>query len=165
MKQMARRAVLLLIFVAVFAVGLVIFCIVYAGNAPSWTSYPANRHIFNTNADLSGAGTIYDRSGAALAKTVEGERLYHADAVVRKATLHAVGDLDGYIVTGLHSSYWDKLVGYNLVNGVFQPSGQGQRHHPDAGCQGSASRRWRRWAATAAPWGSTITKPGSCSAW
>ena len=93
MKQMARRAVLLLIFVAVFAVGLVIFCIVYAGNAPSWTSYPANRHIFNTNADLSGAGTIYDRTGAALAKTVEGERLYHADAVVRKATLHAVGDL------------------------------------------------------------------------
>lgn len=122
---MARRAVLLLIFVAVFAVGLVIFCIVYAGNAPSWTSYPANRHIFNTNADLSGAGTIYDRSGAALAKTVEGERLYHADAAVRKATLHAVGDLDGYIVTGLHSSYWDKLVGYNLVNGVFQPSGRG----------------------------------------
>lgn len=56
---------------------------------------------------------------------MEGERLYHADAAVRKATLHAVGDLDGYIVTGLHSSYWDKLVGYNLVNGVFQPSGRG----------------------------------------
>lgn len=122
---MARRAVLLIILVAMFVVGLVIFSVVYAGNAASWTSYPANRHIFNTDAHLSGAGTIYDRGGRALAQTVEGERVYHADAAIRMATLHAVGDLDGYIVTGLHSSYWDSLVGYNPVNGVFQPSGRG----------------------------------------
>ena len=125
MKQMARRTVLLLIFAVLFVVGIFIFSVVYVGNAASWAAYPANRHIFNNNADLSGAGGIYDRKGSVLAQTVNGQRVYSEDAAVRKATLHAVGDLDGYIVTGLHSSYWKKLVGYNLVNGVFQPNGKG----------------------------------------
>ena len=125
MKQMARRTVLLLIFAVLFVIGIFIFSVVYVGNAASWTAYPANRHIFNNNADLSGAGGIYDRNGSVLAQTVNGQRVYSEDAAVRKATLHAVGDLDGYIVTGLHSSYWKKLVGYNLVNGIFQPNGKG----------------------------------------
>ena len=38
---------------------------------------------------------------------------------VRKATLHAVGDLQGNIGTGVLNAFADKLTGYNLLNGAF----------------------------------------------
>ena len=41
------------------------------------------------------------------------------NATVRKATLHAVGDLQGNIGTGALNAFADKLTGYNLLNGAF----------------------------------------------
>lgn len=125
MKQMSRRSILLLIIMLCFTAGLVILGIVFAINAPGWASYPANRHIYNNKAILSGAGSITDRNGVVLAQTVNGDRIYNNDKNIRKALLHTVGDSSGLIKTGLQNSYWKQLVGYNLINGVFQPSGQG----------------------------------------
>ena len=125
MKQMTRRAYLLLAFLLAFTAGLVILLVIYVADAKAWTSYPANRHIYNSEAVLSGGGTITDRSGVILAQTVDGKRVYNSKAEIRKAVLHMVGDSDGFIKAGLQSSYWEQLVGYNLVNGVFQPSGRG----------------------------------------
>ena len=125
MKQMSRRSILLLIIMLCFTAGLVILGVVFAINASGWTSYPANRHIYNNKAILSGAGSITDRNGIVLAQTIDGDRVYNNDKNIRKALLHTVGDSSGLIKTGLQNSYWKKLVGYNLVNGVFQPSGQG----------------------------------------
>lgn len=125
MKQMSRRAILLVICLVVFTIGVAALLVTYAVQADDWTSYPANRHIYNTDAILSGAGKILDRNGEILAQTVDGQRVYHTDAAIRKAVLHTVGDGQGFIETGLQSSYWKELVGYNLVNGVFQPSGKG----------------------------------------
>lgn len=122
---MTRRAYLLLAFLLAFTAGLVILLVIYVADAKAWTSYPANRHIYNSEAVLSGGGTITDRSGVILAQTVDGKRVYNSKAEIRKAVLHMVGDSDGFIKTGLQSSYWEQLVGYNLVNGVFQPSGRG----------------------------------------
>lgn len=125
MKQMSRRSILLLIIMLCFTAGLVVLGIVFAINAPGWTSYPANRHIYNNKAILSGAGSITDRNGIVLAQTIDGDRVYNNDKNIRKALLHTVGDSSGLIKTGLQNSYWKQLVGYNLVNGVFQPSGKG----------------------------------------
>lgn len=125
MKQMAHRTVVLIALLTAFAVGLGILGAVYIADADDWASYPANRHIYNNKAVLSGAGTITDRSGVVLAQTVDGERVYNEDASVRRAVLHAIGDSNGFIKTGLQSSYWKELTGYSLVNGVFQPSGKG----------------------------------------
>ena len=125
MKQMSRRSRILLAFALVFTIGLVVLGVVYAASAGSWTSYPANRHIYNNSAILSGAGDITDRNGVVLAQTVEGERLYNSSADIRRATLHALGDPDRFIKTGLQSAFWKQLTGYNLLNGVFQPSGTG----------------------------------------
>lgn len=125
MKQMSRRGILLLALLFAFVGGLVVLAVTYAANAATWAAYPANRHIYNNKAVLSGAGTIYDRSGTVLAQTVDGQRQYNTNASIRRAVLHAVGDDEGFIKTGMQSSYWQPLVGYNLVNGVFQPSGRG----------------------------------------
>ena len=125
MKQMSRRAMLLLGLLLVFAAGLVILVSVYIKDADVWTSYPANRHIYNNAAVLSGAGSILDRNGTVLAQTIDGERIYSESADIRRALLHTVGDSEGFIKTGLQTSYWKQLVGYNLFNGVFRPSGRG----------------------------------------
>ena len=107
---MTRRAYLLLAFLLAFTAGLVILLVIYVADAKAWTSYPANRHIYNSEAVLSGGGTITDRSGVILAQTVDGKRVYNSKAEIRKAVLHMVGDSDGFIKTGLQSSYWEQLV-------------------------------------------------------
>ena len=45
--------------------------------------------------------------------------MYKRQATVRKATLHAVGDLQGNIGTGALNAFADKLTGYSLLNGAF----------------------------------------------
>ena len=124
MKQMSLRTVFLLAFTVLFAAGIVILLVFYAKDAPAWTSYPANRHIY-TDGVLTGAGEITDRTGTVLAKTENGARVYNESAAIRKATLHAVGDPEGFITTGVQSSFWKQLTGYSRIGGVFQPSGQG----------------------------------------
>ena len=94
---MTRRAYLLLAFLLAFTAGLVILLVIYVADAKAWTSYPANRHIYNSEAVLSGGGTITDRSGVILAQTVDGKRVYNSKAEIRKAVLHMVGDSDGFI--------------------------------------------------------------------
>ena len=37
----------------------------------------------------------------------------------RKATLHAVGDLQGFISTGVQNVYKAKLTGYNSLTGIY----------------------------------------------
>ena len=48
-----------------------------------------------------------------------GHRTYYENETVRKATLHAVGDLYGKIGTGVLHAFADKLTGFDLVNGAF----------------------------------------------
>ena len=48
-----------------------------------------------------------------------GQRTYYDNATVRKATLHAVGDLQGNIGTGALNAFADRLTGYSLLNGAF----------------------------------------------
>ena len=61
---------------------------------------------------------------------VDGSRTYYDNATVRKATLHAVGDLQGNIGTGALNAFADKLTGYSLLNGAFGAQ-RGQRPVPD----------------------------------
>lgn len=46
-------------------------------------------------------------------------RTYYENETVRKATLHAVGDLYGKIGTGVLNAFADKLTGFDLLNGAF----------------------------------------------
>ena len=61
------------------------------------------------------SGVITDRSGVVLLDSTDG-RVYAEDAEVRKATLHLLGDREGYIAAPLLSEYADALVGYDSVS-------------------------------------------------
>ncbi|MBQ2389140.1 MAG: penicillin-binding protein [Clostridia bacterium] len=124
MKQMSLRSMFLLLFTIAFSVGLFALCYLSFANGDDWTSFPANRHIYK-NGTLVNAGDITDRDGVVLATTEEGNRIYNPDFYTRVSTLHAVGDFKGFIKTGLSTSHWDTLTGYNRVTGLFSAKSGG----------------------------------------
>ncbi len=106
-----------LIALFMVGVGVLMFRFIVYGN--DWVSNKANRHIYSGGSIVS-AGTIYDRNGVYLAKSEGNKRIFNSSETVRKATLHTVGDTSGFIPTGIHTVYSEKLSGYNIIDGVFQ---------------------------------------------
>lgn len=118
MHNTSRRALSLLLFVAAFLAGAVILAISFFTNGSTWATYIANAHLY-TKGNVISAGTVFDADGNVLAKTEGSQRVYNSDPTVRAATLHAVGDTEGNIATGVHSIFQSELTGYNIVNGVY----------------------------------------------
>lgn len=118
MKKIERRAVVCLALALLLAAGLSVFLFRYLTDGGSWASSAFNRHLYNSDGVLA-VGTVLDRNGEVLSTAEDGKRTYHADKTVRKATLHAVGDLQGNIGTGALNAFADKLTGYSLLNGAF----------------------------------------------
>lgn len=118
MKKIERRAIVCSILALLLAAGLGFFLVRYFLNGGSWASSAFNRHLYNTDGVLI-SGTVLDRDGDVLSTVENGRRTYYDNETVRKATLHAVGDLQGSIGTGALNAFADKLTGYDLLNGAF----------------------------------------------
>lgn len=118
MHNTSKRALSLLLFVIAFIAGTVILAMSFITNAGKWATYSTNAHLYNKGTLIT-AGTVYDANMNVLAKTEGTSRIYNDDATVRAATLHAVGDTEGCISTGVHSIFQSELTGYSLVNGVY----------------------------------------------
>ena len=118
MKKIENRAVVCLLLALALAVGMAFFLFRYLTQGGSWASSAFNRHLYNAQGQLT-AGTVLDRDGDVLSSAENGERTYYDSETVRKATLHAVGDLQGNIGTGALNAFADKLTGWNLINGAF----------------------------------------------
>ena len=69
-------------------------------------------------------GVVTDRTGAVLLDATDG-RTYSDDRTVRLATLHLLGDREGYISAPAVSEYSSQMVGFDLINGVYSTSGTG----------------------------------------
>lgn len=118
MRKIERRAVVCAALAALLAVGIGIFLFRYFIDGGDWASSAFNRHLYN-NSGVLAAGTVLDRDGDVLSAVENGERSYYDHETVRKATLHAVGDLQGNIGTGALNAFADSLTGYSLLNGAF----------------------------------------------
>ena len=118
MKKIERRAVICTVLALLLALGTAIFLFRYFKDGGDWASSAFNRHLYNSSGVLS-VGTVLDRDGDVLSSAENGERTYYKDETVRKATLHAVGDLQGNIGTGALNAFADQLTGYNLLNDAF----------------------------------------------
>lgn len=119
MRNTVKRAYIVYILVIAFFVGLGFMAYSYVINGKTWVTNKVNSHIY-TNRQLSTAGTVYDCNGEILVQTNEnGKRVFNSDAEKRKATLHCVGDTEGYISTGIQTVYRSYLIGYDFVNGVY----------------------------------------------
>ena len=118
MNKTTKRGFVLIPVMLAFLAGVGILVFMFAVHGAAWSSNRANAHLF-TNGSLSTAGTITDTTGKVLAKSENGKRVFSSSALVRKATLHIVGDPRGIISTGAHAAYKSKLSGYSLVNGIY----------------------------------------------
>jgi len=124
MKKVKNRALCTLLLVAMAVLGIGFYAIRLFVSGEQWVGASFN------NAAFSGGtltvGKLTDRNGVVLADVKDGKRTFADSADVRRATLHAVGDLQGNIGTGAMSVYAPKLIGYNAVTGSYSRDGKGK---------------------------------------
>lgn len=122
MKRIGRRARILSVVIVYFLACTGAFLYQYALGASDWVVSPANRNIYRDGMLLS-PGIVLSADGETLfVSDADGNR-YAASAALRKATLHAVGDRGDRIATGVVYRYKANLIGYDLLNGVYNPAG------------------------------------------
>lgn len=118
MKKIERRAVICVALALALAAGMGVFLFRYFTSGTKWASSAFNRHLYNTSGVLA-SGTVLDRDGDILSSVTDGSRTYYPNETVRKATLHAVGDLKGSIGTGALNAFANRLTGYTLLGGAY----------------------------------------------
>ena len=122
MNRIAGRSKFALILAAVLVLGLVIFLGEYLLQAKDWVVFSGSPHVYTGN-NLN-CGVVTDRNGTVLLDATDG-RQYSDDVTLRMATVHLLGDRDGYINAPAVSQYSSQMVGFDLVNGIYSTSGTG----------------------------------------
>lgn len=119
MRNTVKRAYIVYALIFAFFAGLIFLSYSYVTHGKTWVTNRVNAHLY-TNRQLTSAGAVYDRNGRVLVETKDGARTFSSDYLTRKATLHVIGDTQGYISTGIQSVYRSYLIGYDFVNGVYK---------------------------------------------
>lgn len=118
MKSISRRALTLYLIIILFLGGCGILYFNLISHADAWAMNRANRHLY-FDGSLATAGDIKDINGNVLVTSKDGKRVYSNNKNIRMALLHTLGDADGYIASGIQTSFKDELTGYTLVDGVY----------------------------------------------
>lgn len=105
-------------------VGFLIFLIRYESDGAAWAGFPSNDHTHDYG--IMTAGRVRDSHGELLLSTVDRQRSYADDWTTRVATLHAVGDREGFIGGSAVSLFEKQLMGYSMINGVYSVDGSGR---------------------------------------
>jgi peptidoglycan glycosyltransferase len=122
MKTTGTRSLVLLLLIGGFLAGLVYFIFGKATKGSIWAAQPYNKHL-TANGQGTYLGEITDADNVVLLKSQNGKQTYNGDEEIRRATVHVVGDANGYISTGIQYNYKSQLAGYNPVTGLAQPLG------------------------------------------
>ena len=121
MKKVSGRSVFTLMLTLVLVAGTALFCVRWALSAQKWVSFPGSPYAYN---GVSVRGTrVFDRSGRRILSTV-GARAYDEDPLVRAATVHLLGDRDGYISAPLLPAYADRMIRYSRITGAEKLTGE-----------------------------------------
>ena len=121
MKRTLRRSMMILIVALIIIGGVGYFSYNLVTEHNTWLNMAYNRHI-SSDGGLTQAGTITDRNGVELAKSVNGKRVYNDDKTVRESLLHVVGDDTINIGTAIQSMYRMNLTGYSYLWGLGLPT-------------------------------------------
>lgn len=116
MNRIAGRSAVALILCLALLLGFGIFIYEYGTNAHKWVIFPGSPHVY-TGGNI-GCGTITDREGNRLL-TLSGDRVYTQDALLRKATVHYLGDRNGSVSAPALSHYSQQIVSFDLLNGIY----------------------------------------------
>jgi len=125
MNKVKTRALAVLLLVAVAILGMGFYVARYVVFGSEWASAPFNATVFSRG--VLATGVVTDRNGVVLADVIDGRRTFADNGDVRRATLHAVGDMDGNIGTGAMKIFASDLAGYNLITGSYSLGGSGRK--------------------------------------
>ncbi len=120
MNKIANRAWSAMILAFALFFGLCIIVVRYVRDSEEWYLHHSNSSVY-TNGRLN-SGKIYDRAGNLLVDATDG-RIYPEDELLRRATLHLLGDVEGNVPDYMMDHYSNELTAYDLFNGA--QSGQG----------------------------------------
>ena len=120
MNRVTRRASAILFLILALLGGLCFFIFEYFTKADQWIVSTGSPHIYNSS--NIGTGQVYDRGGKILLD-ITGKRTYASDELVRRATLHWLGDRNGSISAPAIAYYAKEMTGYNIVDGLYSYSG------------------------------------------
>ena len=123
MKKISGRTFFTTFLAVLVVIGLGLFSVQYFIEADDWVTSPGSPHVYN-GINIS-TGSVRDREGLTLLNNTSGTRQYADDVLVRKATLHLLGDRSGYIEAPLINTYADKLIDYNKLTGLYSTSETG----------------------------------------
>ncbi len=130
MNRVTKRAGIMLFFVLILVCGTGFFVGEYFVKSSEWVLKPSSPHVYN-NQDNSVQGNripygVYqDQSGQLLLAVSETEvqRTYSDSEIIRRSTLHWLGDQRGYIAPRVISHYAKKITGFDTANGLYSYGG------------------------------------------
>ena len=122
MNRIAGRAGITMLIAVVLLIGFAFFLGEYFMQADEWAVFPGSPHVYNGS--NIGCGVTTDRDGVLLLD-LSGDRTYSADALLRKATVHWVGDRRGSVSAPALSHYAAEFAGYNVLSGLYSYRGTG----------------------------------------
>lgn len=117
MKKISGRTLFTTLLSLLAVVGLVIFTIQYFVKARDWVTFPGSPHVYA--GDNISTGTVVDRDGVVLLSNPDSVRTYSDDVLIRKATLHLLGDRHGNIVAPIVNTYAEQMIAYNEITGMY----------------------------------------------
>lgn len=116
MNRIAGRTTICVLLALVLVAGFAFFVTEYIIDAENWVISSGSPHVYN--AGNIGTGTVVDRDGTLLLDMSD-EWTYATNDSLRKATLHWLGDRDGYISAPALANYSAELAGYDMVSGLY----------------------------------------------
>ncbi|MBP3412304.1 MAG: penicillin-binding protein [Oscillospiraceae bacterium] len=120
MNKIANRAWAAMVLAFALFFGLCTIVVRYFRDSEEWYLHHSNSAVY-TNGRLN-SGVIMDRSGTLLVDASDG-RVYPNDEILRRSTLHLLGDVEGNVPDYMMDHYSNELTAYDLFNGA--QSGQG----------------------------------------
>lgn len=120
MNRIAGRAGIVILLCILLLAGFVFFLCEFVAESGQWVMFSGSPHVYNGgNLDC---GVITDSNGTLLLD-MRGERVYAADELLRKSVVHLLGDRYGSVSAPMLPSYAPEIVGYDLLNGVYNYGG------------------------------------------
>ncbi len=116
MNRIAGRTGIAVLLAVLLVAGLTFFVAEFLMEGDSWIVSAGSPHVYN-NGNI-GTGTIVDREGTLLLDMNDG-RTYASDADLRAATVHWLGDRDGFISAPALAYYSQQMIGYDKVSGIY----------------------------------------------
>ena len=116
MNRIASRGAIVVILALALALGFGLFVAEFIMKSDGWVVKPGSPHVFK--GENLNCGVIVDSEGILLLD-MQDSRTYSTSELIRKSTVHWLGDRYGKINAPALAAYADEMVGYDLINGVY----------------------------------------------